>query len=149
MNPLLRNIIAAVLGYVVMFAVAFGLFSLMWAVLGADGSFAPGSWEVSGAWIASSIALGVMVSVAGGFACSKMAASPQGVAILVGLVIVFGILAAMPDAQVASTVRPEGVSMFDSMSGAVMPMWLTLLNPVIGVFAVMYGARLERGRGDA
>jgi len=57
------------------------------------------------------------------------------------------IMAAMPDAQVGSAVRPEGVSMFDSMSGAVMPMWLELLNPVIGVFAVLYGAKLERGRG--
>lgn len=41
-SPVLKNILAAVLGYLVMFAVAFPLFSLMWVVLGADGSFEPG-----------------------------------------------------------------------------------------------------------
>ncbi len=91
----LRNILAAVLGYVVMFAVAFVLFSLTWMVLGADGSFEPGAWEVTGAWIGTSIVLGVIVSMAGGFTCSRLAVSYQGVPILIGLVIVVGIVSAM------------------------------------------------------
>ena len=85
-SPVLKNIVAAVLGYVVMFAAAFVLFSLMWMVLGADGAFTPGGWEVSGAWITSSIVLGVIVAISGGFTCSKLAASRQGVHILIALV---------------------------------------------------------------
>jgi hypothetical protein len=141
----LRNILAAVLGYVVMFAVAFVLFSLTWMVLGADGSFEPGGWGVTGAWIGTSIVLGVIVSIAGGFACSKLAPSYQGVAILIGLVIVVGIVAAMPEAP-AAAVRPEGVSMFEAMSSARQPGWLLWLNPVFGVIGVVLGAKLEGGR---
>ena len=141
-SPLLKNILAAVFGYVVMFGVAFVLFSLMWLVLGAEGSFESGSWEVSGAWIGASIGLGAMVSMAGGFACSKLAASRQGVAILVALVIVVGIVSAMPDAA-AVGVRPDDVSMFDAMASAQLPTWILWLNPVIGVIAVLLGAKLE------
>ena len=35
-SPVLKNDLAAVLRYLVMFAVAFPLFSLMWVVLGAE-----------------------------------------------------------------------------------------------------------------
>ena len=142
-SPALRNILAAVLGYVVMFAVAFVLFSLMWMVLGADGSFEPGGWEVSGAWIGASIVLGAIVSMAGGFTCSKLAVSRQGVAILIGLVIVVGIVSAMPDAPAGGGVRPEDVSMFDAMTSAQQPAWIRWLNPVIGVIGVVLGAQLE------
>ena len=139
----LRNILAAVSGYVVMFAVAFVLFSLTWMVLGADGSFVPGGWEVTGAWIGTSIVLGVIVSIAGGFTCSKLAVSYQGVAILIGLVIVVGIVSAMLEAPAAAA-RPEGVSMFDAMTSARQPTWLLWLNPVFGVIGVVLGARLEK-----
>lgn len=141
-SPIVRNSLAAVAGYVVMFAVAFVLYSGMWAVLGADGSFAPGSWQVSGAWISASIVLGLIVSVAGGFACSKLSASRGGVAILIGLVVIVGILSAIPDEAVAA-VRPDAVSMFDAMSAAQQPTWLLLLNPVLGVIGVALGARLD------
>jgi hypothetical protein len=68
MKPVFKNVLAAVLGYVVMFVVAFVLFSLSWMVLGADSSFAPGGWQVSGAWIGVSVVLGLIVSIAGGAA---------------------------------------------------------------------------------
>ena len=142
----LKNIGAAVAGYVVMFAVAFPLFSLLWMVLGADGSFQPGSWEVSRAWLWASIPLGAIVSTAGGFACSKLAPSRQGVAILVGLVIVFAVLAFVEPVEVGASLRPDDISMFDGMSQAQLPTWMLWLNPVIGVIAVLLGARLEEGR---
>ena len=143
-SPLLKNILAAVAGYVAMFAVFFVLFSLMWVVLGVDGSFAPDGWEVSGAWIALSIVLGAIVSMAGGFTCSKLAASRQGVAILIGLVIVVAIVSVMqPDTSVAVSVRPDDISMFDAMTSARLPTWLLWLNPVIGTIAIVLGARLE------
>ena len=146
MNSALKNILAAVLGYVVMFAVSFPLFSLMWVVLGADGSFQPGSWQVSGAWVASSIVLGGIVSTAGGFSCSKLAASRQGVAILIGLVILLAILAALPDAATDLGARPDDVSMFDAMTSAEQPSWMLWINPVIGVIGVLFGATLEESQ---
>ena len=146
MKSLLKNVLAAVLGYVVMFVVSFPLFSLMWMVLGAEGSFRPSSWKVSGAWISSSIVLGMIVSTAGGFSCSKLAASRQGVAILVGLVIVLAIVAALPDAATGPAMRPDDISMFDAMTSAEQPSWILWLNPVIGVLGVVLGAKLEESR---
>ncbi len=143
-----KNIGAAVAGYVVMFAVAFPLFSLLWMVLGADGSFEPGSWEVTGVWLGASIVLGAMVSTAGGFACSKLAPSRQGVAILVGLVIVFAVLAFVEPAEVGASVRPDDIVMFDAMSQAQLPSWMLWLNPVIGVIGVLLGARLAENPGQ-
>ena len=145
-SPLVKNILAAVLGYVVMFVVSFPLFTLMWTLLGADGSFLPGSWQVSSAWAASSIVLGMTVAIAGGFSCSKLAATGQGVGILIGLVIALAILAAMPDAATAPAVRPADITMFDAMVSAEQPAWIMWLNPVIGVIAVLLGAKLEASR---
>ena len=151
-SPVLKNILAAVLGYVVMFAVAFPLFSLMWVVLGADGSFEPGGWETTGAWIGASIVLGAVVAIAGGFVCSKFAANRNGVAILIGFVILVwlvGMVSATPDAAAADGVRPEDVSMFDAMTSAQLPDWMRWLNPMFGVIGVVFGAKLERRRGAA
>ncbi len=147
-SPLLKNILAAVMGYVVMFAVSFPLFALMWTTLGAEGSFDPGSWRVTGPWIAGAIGLGTIVSICGGFSCSKLAASRQGVAILVGFVVMFGLLgivSGMPDAA-AALGRPADVSMFDAMTSAQQPPWMLWLNPVMGVIGVAFGAALETGK---
>jgi len=145
-SPVLKNILAAVLGYVVMFAVSFPLFGLLWSVLGADGAFAAGSWNVSCEWIIGSIVLGGLVSIAGGFSCSWAAVSRGGVAILVGLVLAFGILALVPDAGVAPGLRPDQVSMFDAMTSAQQPLGMLWLNPVLGVIGVLFGAMLQGGK---
>ena len=87
-SPVLKSILAAVLGYVVMFAVAFVLFSMQWIVLGADGLFEPGVWDVSATSIGTSIVFGLIVAMAGGFTCSKLGETHQAVAILLFLVIV-------------------------------------------------------------
>jgi hypothetical protein len=71
-----------------------------------------------------------------------LAANRGGVAILVGLVTLFGILALLPEAA-GATVRPDGATMFDAMTSAQQPRWLLMLNPVFGVIGVLIGAKLE------
>ena len=56
----LRNVGSAVLGWVVMGLLVFGLMSLLWQVLGPERAFQPESWEVTGAWIVLTILLGVI-----------------------------------------------------------------------------------------
>ena len=55
---MLRNILAAVVGYIAMAAVLFVLFSLLWLTLGPSRAFQPVSWEVSGGWALGSVVLG-------------------------------------------------------------------------------------------
>ena len=143
MNRHVRNVLSALGGYVVMFAVAFALFSLTWTVLGADGSFHPGTWEVSTAWIVVSFVLGLIVSMAGGFSASKLGADDKAVWILAGLVIVMGILQALPETG-HELARPAGVSMFEAMGSIIQPRWLYYVNPIFGVIGVLLGARFDK-----
>ena len=142
-SPVLKNIIAAIVGYVVMFATIFIGFSIVWSILGANGAFQAGSWDVTGTWIGASIVVGIIAAIAGGFVCSKLGANHHAVAILIGLVVVLGIVSAIPDASVATGPRPDGVSLFESMTSVRQPRWIAWLNPVIGAIGVVLGARLE------
>lgn len=47
---MLRNLGGAALGYVVMAAVVFLTMTLAWIVLGPEGAFRPGVWDISGTW---------------------------------------------------------------------------------------------------
>ncbi|WP_420442287.1 hypothetical protein [Candidatus Palauibacter sp.] len=60
---MLRNILAAIAGYIAMAAVLFALFSLLWLALGPSRSFQPGTWEVSGAWALGSVVLGLVAAL--------------------------------------------------------------------------------------
>jgi len=144
-----RSIGGAIAGYVVMFLVVFLLMSLAWMLLGASGSFQPGSWEVSRAWVAVTFVVGLLAAVAGGWACALIAKDPRGPKILIGLTIVLGVLFAIPvltasaEAIAALGPRPDDVTMADAMTKAQQPAWLALVNPLLGAVGVWLGARLN------
>ena len=143
-----RIIGSVVAGYIVMFLAVFILFSAAYLTLGASGVFQPGSWDPSGGWIVSSIVVGVLAAVAGGYVCAAIAKNPRGPKYLVGVVLVLGILFAIPvltgSGDVAATVRPDTVAMFDAMSNAKQPAWIVLLNPLLGAVGVLIGAKLRK-----
>ncbi len=145
MRTFWRNLGAAVLGYVVSAVAVFCLMSVMWIVLGADGAFRPGSWDVSGGWIAGSIAIGLFAAGVGGIVCSKVAADRRGLWLLIVVVVVLGVLSALPEAPVAAGTRDTDVGMFDAMMLAAQPGWLPWLNPLLGAVGVYFGARLVKG----
>lgn len=147
MSEHLRNIGGAVLGWVVMFACVFVLMAGFWMMLGADGAFQAGSWEVSGTWNFGSIVIGLIAAVVGGLVCAKVSADKRGVWMLVALVVVLGVASALPDAPVADAatgIRPPDLSMTEAMLTAQQPGWLAWLNPVLGAVGVLFGARLVK-----
>ena len=141
-----RNVGGAVLGWVVMAGAVFLLFSGLWTVLGADGAFRPGSWEVSGMWLAGSIVVGLLAAVIGGLVCTWVAADDRGLLMLMALVLVLGVAVALFDAPAAGGIRPPEVGMPEAMSSAQQPKWLAWLNPVLGVVGAFAGSRLVRNR---
>ncbi|MDH5284113.1 MAG: hypothetical protein OEW80_09545, partial [Gemmatimonadota bacterium] len=84
---------------------------------------------------------------AGGRTCAAIAKDPRGPTYLMGLVFVLGVvfaipvLTAAPDAMSALGPRPDEIPMMDAMSRAQQPVWIALLNPVLGVAGVWLGAR--------
>ena len=63
---MLRNILAAIVGYVAMAAVLFALFSLLWLTVGPSRAFEPGSWEVPGGWVLVQLVLGLLGATSAG-----------------------------------------------------------------------------------
>ncbi len=135
-----------VVGYVVMLAVVFGLMSLAWMVLGAEGAFQPGTFQVTGTWIALSIVVALLAAVAGGWACARITLDPRAIRLLVGLVVVLGVIFAIPVLTAPAgppTPRPEGLAMMEAMKQGVQPAWVALLNPALGAIGALIGSRLR------
>lgn len=146
-----RLIGSVVAGYVVMFAVVFLLMTAAWMVLGADGAFQPGNWDVTGTWALLSVGVGLVAAVGGGYLCATIARDPRGPLWLIGVTLILGIVLAIPvltGGDATATPRPDDLSMGDAMTNAVQPAWTALLNPIIGAVGVWLGARLK-GRPTA
>ena len=141
---MLRNILAAIVGYIAIVAVLFALSSLLWLVMGASRAFQPGTWEVAAGWILGSIALGFVGAYIGGRVCARMAHDAKGAMILIGIMIVLGVVSALMPVEAATGPRPDDVGMLEATMSASQPTWLTWLNPVIGVVGVWLGSRKLR-----
>ena len=141
---MLRNILAAIVGYIAIVAVLFALSSLLWLVMGPSRAFQPGTWEVAAGWILGSIALGFVGAYIGGRVCARMAHDAKGAMILIGIMIVLGVVSALMPVEAATGPRPDDVGMLEATMSASQPTWLTWLNPVIGVVGVWLGSRKLR-----
>ena len=141
---MLRNILAAIVGYIAIVAVLFALSSLVWLMLGPSGAFQPGTWEVSGGWVLFSIVLGFVGAYIGGRVCARVAHDAKGATILIAMMIVLGVVSALMPVEVATGPRPDDVSMLEATMSASQPAWLPWLNPLIGVVGVWLGSRKLR-----
>ena len=148
MGRIIGSVIAA---YVTLFAIVLVLMSLAWLALGASGAFQPGSWDVSGSWVVVSVIVGLAAAIPGGMVSAAISSDRRALQALIGLIVVMGALSAWPalagaGEAVVSSARPDTVSMFDSMSNARQPVWIALLNPVLGIVGVIIGSRWWRAR---
>ena len=141
---MLRNILAAIVGYIAIVAVLFALSSLFWRALGPSRAFQPGTWEGAAGWILGSIGIGFAGAYIGGRVCARVAHDAKGAMILIGMMIVLGVVSALIPVEVATGPRPDDVSMMEATMSASQPAWLPWLNPVIGVVGVWLGSRKLR-----
>jgi hypothetical protein len=142
-----RAIVSVVVGYVVMFATIFLAFSGLYLLLGQELSFQPGSYEPSLLWTVVSFALGVGAAVVGGAACAGIARTATPPKVLAGVVLVIGLLSAVPVLMAAATLAGErtgDVGNLDAMMKAKQPAWVAVANPFVGFVGVLLGARLRR-----
>lgn len=142
-----RAILSVVVGYVVMFTTIFITFSGLYFVLGQERSFEPGSYDPSLLWDAASFALGIGAAVLGGVVAAGIARSATPPKVLAGLVLVIGLLSAVPVLMAAATLaeaRTGDVGNLDAMMKAKQPAWVAVANPFVGFVGVLVGARLRR-----
>ncbi|MGD8700219.1 MAG: hypothetical protein PVJ43_13065 [Gemmatimonadales bacterium] len=144
---MVRAIGSVVLGYVVMAVAVFATFSVAYLLLGADGSFKPGTYDVSTLWLVVSIVLSFGAAVLGGFVCAAVAKRSKPPKVLAAIVLVLGLALAMPTLTGGDgdpMPRPDDVDNVEAMQNAVQPLWITLLNPLIGAAGVLVGARRRK-----
>ena len=144
---MVRSILAVVAGYAALALVIFVTFSALYLVLGADRSFAPGSYDASTLWVMLSFPLGVVASVVAGYVCAAVARGGRAPQVLAGVVLVLGLLFAIPVLRAAdapSPARTSDVPNMEAMQQARQPKWVALVNPFVGVVGVLVGAGLRR-----
>jgi ABC-type Na+ efflux pump permease subunit len=142
-----RAIGGVILGYLVMAFLVFTVFTCAWFILGADGSFTPGTYDSSIVWIFMSFVVGFGAAVAGGCTCAAIARSKRAAQVLAGIVLVLGIGLAIPvilGSQPDPGPRTGEVTMADAMTKARQPAWVALANPILGAIGVVVGAGLRR-----
>lgn len=142
-----RAIAAVVVGYVVMFGTIFLLFSGLYLILGQELSFEPGSYDPSILWTVVSFVLGILAAVLGGYACARIARAATPPKVLAGVVLVIGLLSAIPvliSAATPAQARTGEVGNLDAMMRAKQPAWVAVANPFVGLAGALLGARLRR-----
>ncbi len=140
-----KAIVSVILGYVVMAVTVFITFTLAYLVMGANGAFKPGTYDVSTTWVVISIVLSIVAAIAGGFVCAAVAKSPRPPKVLAAVVLILGMLLTIPSLtrdEVQPVARAAEIGNFEAMQDSQQPLWITLLNPLIGAVGVLVGAGL-------
>jgi hypothetical protein len=143
-----RTVVGVILGYVVMAVVVFCGLTAAYLAMGADGAFRPGTYEVSGLWIAISFIVGLAAAISGGWVCAAAATEARAPMILAAVVFVLGLAVAIPALTAPSSLpkpRLGDVPNLEAMANAHTPVWIALLNPFVGAAGVIVGGRLKRG----
>ena len=145
---MIRNLIAGAVGWLVMVAAMVVLFSVAYLAMGTEGAFKVGSLQVSGAWMALNLFIGLGAALLGGLTCERIANTDFGIKVLVGVILVLGIfqliqhsfLGAAPE----TLERVGEVSVWDAGLVAVVPGWAYWINPLVHVAGVLIGRRLAK-----
>jgi hypothetical protein len=147
-----RAVAGVIVGYIAMVIGVFVTLSLAWWVLKADGAFlAAPSWEPSTTWTVTSLVLGLIVAIIGGFVCVLIAVrgSKAPIALAILIVVMGAVSAGMqlvkPDGEEPPP-RTAQITMFEAMQYTQAPMLSLIGNPIVGAVGALLGARLRGGK---
>ncbi len=147
-----RKILGVIVGYVVMALLVFLTFSVAYLAMGANHAFKPGTYNVSLRWTALSFVLSLIAAIVGGYTCALIARSTRAAQVLAGIVLVLGIIIAIPALTGSDTrpnTRPADVPNMQAMQSARTPGWVAILNPIVGVVGVLVGASIRQKTTEA
>ncbi len=145
---MVRNILGVVVGYVAIFAFIFLTFTILYLILGENNSFEPETFDVSLLWIILSFILGLIAAILGGYICVLIAKNQKPAMVLAGVVLVLGIAMSIPALSISNEevqeIREPNVPNMEAMQKAKQPIFLLLLNPLVGALGVLAGARFRK-----
>jgi hypothetical protein len=145
---MLRMIGGVVVGYLAMAVLVFLAFTGLYLLLGAEGTFKPGTYDVTGQWIAATLAVNVVAALLGGLVSVSVGKSVKSATILSSAVLVLGLVTALMTLNRTETesspARTEAVGTLHAAQNAREPTWIGFSNPLIGAVGILLGARLKK-----
>jgi hypothetical protein len=143
---MLKSIAGIIVGYVVMFSVAFAVYSAAYLGLGAERAFEPDTYALSDTWIGLVIAITFIAGLIGGVACAAISKSRTAGLVLAVIVFVLSLVFELPNIMKGHTpvARTGDVSNMELMEKGRPPAWLGLLIPFLGGAAVLMGTRIKK-----
>jgi hypothetical protein len=143
---MLKAIIAVVVGFIAMTIFSIAAFCCVYLAIGADGAFQPGSYDISTLWMAAMVVLSLVGGVVGGLICAAISKSMGVCKAFAGIVLALGLLSGIVTTmkEQPDTARSGDVPVFKAAEVAQTPLWLCLLNPVLGAVGVLLGARMKK-----
>jgi len=143
-----RAIVGVIVAYIVMFILNFIGFVTLYAVIGPSQAFQPGLYLASNKWIAISFVIIFVTGTIAGLVCAVIAGggkAPLGLAIVV---VVLGLLLAIPAVMKAQTnaklIRTGDVPSMEAAQKAYWPIWTPFTFPIISAIGVLIGGKLKR-----
>jgi hypothetical protein len=141
-----KSIVGVVVGYLVMFFVAFAAYTAAYLGLGTDRVFEADTYALSGTWIGLVIAITFIAGLIGGLTCAAISKSRTTGLVFALIVLVLGLVFHLPNIMKDHTpvARTGDVSNLEVMRKAQPPAWLYILNPVLAGVAVFMGTRMKK-----
>jgi hypothetical protein len=143
---MVRAILSVIVGYIVMFVLVVASLAVAFGVMGVDGAFRSASYSPSTTWLGIMFVSGLIAAIIAGAVCRLIAGSPTPPKILAGLVVVLGLVLAIPtlSRKAPAEPRPAQMSNMEAMSKAQTPAWVAFANPFVGAVGTVIGASLVR-----
>jgi hypothetical protein len=143
-----RLIIGVIVGYALMFLLNIAGFLTLYAIMGPDRAFEPGLYLASTKWIAATFVMFLITGAIAGLICAVIARSGRSALALAIVVIVAGLLLAVPQvlkAQVNSKlVRTGDVPQMQAAQLSYWPSWCPFAIPFISAIGVFVGGKVKR-----
>ena len=142
-----RSIIGVIVGYVLMFILNVVGFVTLYAVMGPTQAFEPGLFLASTKWIAITFPILLVTGLIAGLICALIAGGGRAPLALAIVVVVLGILLAIPAVMKAQSssklVRTGDVPSMEASQKAYWPTWCPFAFPFVSAVGVL-GGKLKR-----
>ena len=142
---MIRKILGAVAGYVVLFFCTYLLFTGFSVALGPDRLFLPGNYDPSMLWIIGAFVIGLISAAIGGYVAALIGKG-GAVRIMAGLVVVIGAFVFVQLYREHTPVEARTVELptMEAMFKAREPLWVAAVNPLLLAMAVFAGGALRK-----
>jgi hypothetical protein len=148
---MLRSALAIVVGYAALAVFIMVAFTLLWLVVGQGRAFAPGTTDVTWAWLAASLPLNLMAAALGGWVAARIAADRPQVAVT-GLVMAILVLGFWAAASQGVSVQgdapppappPDNLGPMEAARLASQPLWVAWVLPILGAVGAWFGGSVR------